>query len=151
MPAARSRPSPRRSSPGRRPLSPGAPCSTGQPGCPSSGWPPSGTSPAPLQPGAPSPRSLPPRAPPGGAPPPPTGLCSVIPAPPPAAPGRRDPLTQRERDVLRLIVAGRTNRQIGEELYISPETVKSHVMHILRKLDVTSRTQAALRGRELGL
>jgi DNA-binding NarL/FixJ family response regulator len=47
-------------------------------------------------------------------------------------------------------VAGRTNRQIGEDLYITAETVKSHVVHILRKLDVASRTQAALRGRELG-
>jgi LuxR family transcriptional regulator, maltose regulon positive regulatory protein len=60
-------------------------------------------------------------------------------------------LSQREYDVLRLIVAGRTNRQIGEELYITEETVKSHVVRILRKLDVTSRTQAAMRGRELGL
>lgn len=59
-------------------------------------------------------------------------------------------LTQRECDVLRLIVAGRTNREIGRQLFISEETVKSHVVHILRKLGVTSRTQAALRGRELG-
>lgn len=62
-----------------------------------------------------------------------------------------EPLTQREMEVLRLIAAGRTNRQIGEELYIGEETVKSHVVHILRKLDVTSRTQAAVRARELGL
>jgi LuxR family maltose regulon positive regulatory protein len=62
-----------------------------------------------------------------------------------------EPLTQREIDVLRLIVTGCTNRQIGEQLYITEETVKSHVVHILRKLDVTSRTQAAIRGRELGL
>jgi LuxR family maltose regulon positive regulatory protein len=62
-----------------------------------------------------------------------------------------EPLTQREVEVLRLIAAGRTNRQIGEELYIGEETVKSHVVHILRKLDVTSRTQAAVRARELGL
>jgi LuxR family maltose regulon positive regulatory protein len=61
-----------------------------------------------------------------------------------------EPLTQREQDVLKLIVAGRTNRQIGEELYITEETVKTHVVRILRKLDVASRTQAAIRGRELG-
>lgn len=61
-----------------------------------------------------------------------------------------EPLTPREQDVLKLIVAGRTNRQIGEELYITEETVKTHVARILRKLDVTSRTQAAIRGRELG-
>ncbi|MFZ5828304.1 MAG: LuxR C-terminal-related transcriptional regulator [Bacillota bacterium] len=64
--------------------------------------------------------------------------------------GLAEPLTRRECDVLRLIVAGRTNRQIGEDLYISEETVKSHVVHILRKLDASSRTQAAIRGRELG-
>jgi DNA-binding CsgD family transcriptional regulator len=61
-----------------------------------------------------------------------------------------EPLTQREGEVLRLIVAGRTNRQIAQELFIATETVKSHVVHIFRKLDVTSRTQAAIRGRELG-
>ncbi len=64
---------------------------------------------------------------------------------------RPEGITEREWDVLRLIVAGRTNRQIGEELYITEETVKTHVARLLRKLDVTSRTQAALRGRELGL
>lgn len=61
-----------------------------------------------------------------------------------------EPLTPREADVLKLLVVGRTNRQIGEELYITEETVKTHVVRILRKLDVTSRTQAAVRGRELG-
>ena len=79
-----------------------------------------------------------------------------IPSPAPTAtPGAfaalPETLTQRECDVLKLIVAGRTNRQIGEELYITEETVKSHVVRILRKLDVTSRTQAAMRGRELGI
>lgn len=66
-------------------------------------------------------------------------------------PTAADPLTQREREVLALIVAGCTNRQIAQQLYIGEETVKSHVVHILRKLGVTSRTQAAVRGRELGL
>ncbi|HYF75591.1 MAG TPA: LuxR C-terminal-related transcriptional regulator [Symbiobacteriaceae bacterium] len=70
-------------------------------------------------------------------------------APAQAAPPA-EPLTPREADVLKLLVAGRTNRQIGEELYITEETVKTHVVRILRKLDVTSRTQAAVRGRELG-
>ncbi|HWI64213.1 MAG TPA: LuxR C-terminal-related transcriptional regulator [Symbiobacteriaceae bacterium] len=70
---------------------------------------------------------------------------------PSASPGAGpDPLTQREEDVLRLLVAGYTNRQIGSELFITEETVKSHVARILRKLDATSRTQAAMRGRELG-
>jgi LuxR family maltose regulon positive regulatory protein len=62
-----------------------------------------------------------------------------------------EPLTERELDVLRLLVAGRTNPQIAATLYVTVETVKTHVAHILRKLDVTSRTQAATRGRELGL
>ncbi|HWI62721.1 MAG TPA: LuxR C-terminal-related transcriptional regulator [Symbiobacteriaceae bacterium] len=61
-----------------------------------------------------------------------------------------EPLTARECDVLRLVVAGRSNPQIAAELFVSAETVKSHVAHILRKLDVTTRTQAAIRGRELG-
>lgn len=52
--------------------------------------------------------------------------------------------------MLRLLVAGRSNPQTGAELYMTAETVKSHVAQILRKLDVTSRTQAAIRGRELG-
>lgn len=64
--------------------------------------------------------------------------------------GLAEPLTARECDVLRLLVAGQTNREIAARLFIAEETVKSHVAHILRKLEVDSRTQAALRGRELG-
>lgn len=59
-------------------------------------------------------------------------------------------LSSREIEVLRLICLGHTNREIAHALYVSEETVKSHVVHILRKLDVSSRTQAALRARELG-
>lgn len=61
-----------------------------------------------------------------------------------------EPLTPRECDVLKLLVVGRTNLQIGKELYISGETVKSHIAHLFRKLDVSSRAQAAIRARELG-
>ena len=60
-----------------------------------------------------------------------------------------EPLTSRERDVLELLIAGHTNHQISTELHISKETVKSHVAHIFRKLDVRSRTQAAIRVREV--
>lgn len=54
------------------------------------------------------------------------------------------PLTLRERDVLNRLANGYSNRQIAEELKISYETVKEHVQHILRKLCVTDRTQAAV-------
>jgi DNA-binding CsgD family transcriptional regulator/tetratricopeptide (TPR) repeat protein len=52
-------------------------------------------------------------------------------------------LTAREREVLALVAAGRTNREIGEVLFVTPKTASVHVSNILRKLDVTSRTQAA--------
>jgi DNA-binding CsgD family transcriptional regulator len=58
---------------------------------------------------------------------------------PPATAG----LTARELDVLRLVTAGRTNREIATELFISAKTASVHVTNIMRKLDVTSRVQAA--------
>ena len=60
-------------------------------------------------------------------------------------------LTARELDVLRLVVQGLTNRQIGERLFVSMGTIKLHVEHILAKLGVADRTQAAARAMELGL
>jgi len=54
------------------------------------------------------------------------------------------PLTQREGDVLRLLASGLTNREISQQLQISYETVKEHVQHILRKVGVVDRTQAAV-------
>jgi signal transduction histidine kinase/DNA-binding CsgD family transcriptional regulator len=53
-------------------------------------------------------------------------------------------LTDREHEVLRLIVAGQTNRDIAEKLSIGLETVKSHVHHIMQKMQVKDRTQAAV-------
>ena len=53
------------------------------------------------------------------------------------------PLTTRELDVLKLIVAGKSNKEIGAELAISEATVKTHINSILSKLSVTDRTQAA--------
>lgn len=53
-------------------------------------------------------------------------------------------LTKRERDVLLLLANGQTNRQIAEELSISAETVKEHVKHLLTKIGVADRTQAAV-------
>lgn len=60
-------------------------------------------------------------------------------------------LTPREQDVLTLVVGGQTNRQIAAALRISPGTVKVHVEHIIAKLGVADRTQAAVRAVELGL
>jgi DNA-binding CsgD family transcriptional regulator len=60
-------------------------------------------------------------------------------------------LTPRELEVLRLLAAGRSNRQIAEALFISGKTVSVHVTNILAKLGVHSRLEAAARARELGL
>jgi two-component system, NarL family, response regulator LiaR len=51
-------------------------------------------------------------------------------------------LSQREREVLRLLSEGKTNEQIGKELFISPETVRTHVRKAMDKLDADTRTQA---------
>lgn len=74
----------------------------------------------------------------------------------PAAPPTADPaealgLTSRERDVLRLVAAGRSNRQIAEELFISPKTASVHVSNILAKLDVSGRGEAAALAHKLRL
>ncbi len=55
-----------------------------------------------------------------------------------------EPLTQREIELLRCLARGLSNDQIGETLHISEATVRTHVSHILSKLDLSNRTQAAL-------
>ena len=60
-------------------------------------------------------------------------------------------LTDRERDVLELMAAGRDNPQIAEELFISVQTVKNHVSNILAKLEVENRIQAAVYAVQRGL
>jgi PAS domain S-box-containing protein len=60
-------------------------------------------------------------------------------------------LTPREREVLRLLVRGWTNREIAAELNVSRGTVKNHVARILTTLDASDRTQAAVRAVELGI
>ena len=62
-----------------------------------------------------------------------------------------DPLSVRERDVLRLLAEGRSNKEIAGELGIAEGTVKNHMSNVLGKLGVLDRTQAALRARELDL
>jgi NarL family two-component system response regulator LiaR len=62
-----------------------------------------------------------------------------------------DPLTQRELEVLRLIAKGRSNREIADELVITELTVRTHVSNILGKLQLASRTQAALYALKEGL
>ena len=53
-------------------------------------------------------------------------------------------LTDREREVLKLLAQGKRNREIGAELFIAEKTVKNHVSNILWKLECNDRTQAAL-------
>jgi DNA-binding NarL/FixJ family response regulator len=61
------------------------------------------------------------------------------------------PLSRRERDVLKLVVEGRSNEKIGEGLHIDPGTARNHVSHILAKLGVDNRVQAAVRAVREGL
>ena len=65
--------------------------------------------------------------------------------------GLTEPLSEREREVLQLVAAGKTNRQVATELFVSVGTVKTHVNNVYRKLEAHSRTQAVARARELGL
>ena len=68
-------------------------------------------------------------------------------APPPAV----ETLTAREMDVFRLITRGYSNAEIGAELYISDTTVKTHVTHILQKLNLRDRVQAVVMAYQTGL
>ena len=62
-----------------------------------------------------------------------------------------EPLSERELEVLRLVAAGRSNRQIANELYLAIGTVKKHVSNILGKLNATSRTEAVAQAQALDL
>ena len=69
----------------------------------------------------------------------------------PAQPQLPEPLTEQELNILALIVGGKTNQQIADELVVTLGTVKWHVHNILQKLGVNNRTQATIRAQELGL
>jgi len=60
-------------------------------------------------------------------------------------------ISERELEVLDLLAAGRSNKQIARQLEISPNTVKTHVARLFEKLEVQRRTEAIGRARELGL
>ena len=60
------------------------------------------------------------------------------------APDSLQELTSREREILRLIGKGLTNREIGAQIFLSEKTIKHHVTNILQKLQVRSRVEAAL-------
>jgi RNA polymerase sigma factor (sigma-70 family) len=62
-----------------------------------------------------------------------------------------EPLTEREREVLRLVTQGKANKEIARQLEISERTVRTHVSSILGKLGLASRTQAALYALREGL
>jgi DNA-binding NarL/FixJ family response regulator len=73
------------------------------------------------------------------------------PEPDQAAGARLGEISEREREVLLLMVDGRSNREIAGELFISEATVKTHVMAVLRKLGLRDRIQAVIFGYESGL
>jgi len=60
-------------------------------------------------------------------------------------------ISEREFEVLGLLAAGRSNKEIASQLNVSPNTVKTHVAKLYDKLEVTRRTEAVMRARELGM
>lgn len=79
-------------------------------------------------------------------------LLALLPAPasPPRAQAEAT-LSKRELEILELVAQGHTNREIAEQLFVSPHTAACHIKNIYRKLAVTSRTRAIHEARSLGL
>jgi DNA-binding NarL/FixJ family response regulator len=78
-------------------------------------------------------------------------LAGLTPPAPPQSQAEKLGLTERERDVLRLIVVGRNNSEIASELYVGEATVKTHINHIFAKLGARDRTHAVVLAHQLGL
>ncbi len=78
-------------------------------------------------------------------------LAGLTPPAQPQSQAEKLGLTERERDVLRLIVVGRNNSEIASELYVSEATVKTHINHIFAKLGARDRTHAVVLAHQLGL
>ncbi|MFK8039331.1 MAG: response regulator transcription factor, partial [Crocinitomicaceae bacterium] len=57
-----------------------------------------------------------------------------------------DKLSSREQEILDLLALGLSNKEIGEQLFVSVNTVKTHILSLYNKLDVKNRTQAAIKG-----
>ena len=72
-------------------------------------------------------------------------------SPRPRSEDANDTLTPRETEVLQLLAQGLSNQEVSRELVVSVGTAKNHVQHIISKLDVSDRTQAVVRGLELGI
>jgi LuxR family maltose regulon positive regulatory protein len=77
--------------------------------------------------------------------------CGDVVLPDPHTSALPEPLTPREMEVLRLVAVGASNPEIARQLFVTLNTVKRHVTHILGKLGVSNRTQAATRARDLNL
>lgn len=69
----------------------------------------------------------------------------------PGGAGPLEPLSERERQVLTLVARGDSNTEIGQQLFITPDTVKTHLRHLSRKLQARDRTHAAVLGLRWGL
>jgi LuxR family maltose regulon positive regulatory protein len=68
-----------------------------------------------------------------------------------APPALAEPISERELDVLRLILSGLSNQEIADKLFVSQNTIKTHIRHLYRKLNASNRAQAIARAHQLEL